>query len=643
MSDIKSLNTREQCREKLPIWFGSRSNHYHGLVEVMANANDEMSIYKPEDNPYQMDIVLNVDNKKISVRDYGRGIPLTETDKVNNKPVYELLFETLFTGTNFENAESGKETTGTNGCGLTVLNHTCKNFCVKSFTNNFCYDVEYKDGGYRMVAKKSKCSEDIKSGTMFEFVLDEEMYTQVEYNIEEIKALCNRLAGVSSGLKINLHHGDTFEEYYYESTQDYFTTNCASTLENTTYHEFDERIENDGTERDRMKIVWSIGTEPFQESYLNNTFLKEGGTIYDGVVDGFRKVLDKYSNPKVKITSADVELGLNFVCALWTNNVEFANQTKFSTKKQSYKKFVTAYIADNLEAFKAENPKEFETLVSHFTEINNFNKKAEDEIKTLKKKIEKKTRSGLSPKIEGLVDCDMRKSKLEERILIIDEGLSANSTIINARDSRTMGCIGLRGRFINSYKTTVANVFNNAPASAVTVALGCGIEIPEKERKRLNGINMFNHDDLRYGSVCILTDADSFGKAIALSLLTFFYKFFPTLCKEGRIYIAISPRFVLYDKAGNAFYVYNERERDKKIKELGKKLDHIGIVKGLGELNGDEFWDYVLSPEARKSTFIQVDFSEDLDKVEELLQITMGEDTEPRKQYIIDNVNRNKQ
>lgn len=644
-STIKSLNTREQCREKLPIWFGSRSNYYHGLVEVMANANDEMTNYKPEGNPFKITIVLEDDNQTIYVGDCGRGIPLTEIDGNSGRPIYELLFETLFTGTNFENEESGKETTGTNGCGLTVLNHTCELFEVKSYVGNNIYSVKYENGGTLVEKNKTnaKNTQILYSGTSFRFKLDKEMYTETVYNIEEIKTLCNHLAGISNGLEIELSYNGEWFNYKYDSLMEYIQANCNTTLEGFKFYDFDERIATEGNERDRMHIVWSIGTEPYQESYLNNTYLKENGTIYDGVIDGFRRVIDKYSNAKTKITSADIELGLNFVCGLWTNSVEFANQTKFSTKKQTYKKFYVSYVMDKLEEFKAEHPKEFDMMVNHFTEINNFNKKAEDEIKTLKKKIEKKAQKGLSPKIEGLVDCDMRKSTLDERILIIDEGLSANSTIINARDSRYMGCIGLRGRFINSYKTSIVNVFNNQPAMAVTGALGCGIEIPEGERKRLKGINMFNHDDLRYGKIAIITDADWAGKAIALSLITFFYKFYPTLCKEGRVYVVISPRFVLYDKKNNPYYVYNERERDAKIKELGKDLDHIGIVKGLGELNGDEFWDYVLSPEARKETFIQIDFSKDLDEIERLLEITMGEDVEPRKEYIINNVNYRKQ
>jgi DNA gyrase/topoisomerase IV subunit B len=295
-------------------------------------------------------------------------------------------------------------------------------------------------------------------------------------------------------------------------------------------------------------------------------------------------------------------------------------------------------VSDNLEAFRLENSKEFDEILKHFVEINNFNKKAEDDIKQLKSKIQKKTRGGLSPKIEGLLDCDMRNSNVEERMLFIDEGKSANHTLISARDPRIMGCIGLRGRFINSLKTSAANVFKNEEAMAIMGALGCGIELPEKERKRLKGIVEFNADELRYGKAICAADQDAFGRAIDLSLLCFFYKFYPTLCEQGRIYLASSPRYVIQDKKGNEYCAYNDTEKETIVKDLGKNFASLGIIKGLGELDAERFWKYVLSPEAREKSLVQVDWDAYKPELEELLQTTMGEKIEERKKFIIDNV-----
>lgn len=664
-SELRTLDTRQQCREKLPIWFGSRSNHYHGLLEVMMNANDEMSTHPREDRPCSMYITLAPNKKMVSVRDFGRGIKLF--DKHDGKEIREILFETLFAGTNFDNAESGKETTGTNGCGLTVLNNTSKTFRVESVSeDDYTFSmIKYVDGQavekecYKLTDKYPKdqwyvlCNH---VGTTFTFELDESMYTQVEFNPQTIREMCNHLAGASPGLIIFFmeatgEESDEWQTFAYSGIPSYFEQNCASSM--SDQYEFEERTESEeiiarGTrdediptgkfENNRMKLAWSIGTDPFQETFLNCTYLREGGTIYEGVVEGFRRVLDKYADKKVKITAADIELGLNFCCAVYTNNVEFANQTKFSTKKTSYKKHVAKYVSDNLEAFRLENAKVFDAVVKHFVEINNFNKKAADDIKQLKSKIQKKSKGGLSPKIEGLLDCNMRDSKLEDRMLIIDEGKSANHTLISSRDPLIMGCIGLRGRFINSFKTSAVNVFKNEEAMAIMAALGCGIELPEKERKRLKDVVSFDESNLRYSKVLLAADMDSFGRAIDLSLLCFFYKFYPTLCKQGRIYLVNSPRYIVFDKKENEYCAYNDAEKDTIVKKLGKDFGSVGIIKGLGELSKERFWNYVLSPEAREKTMVQVDWDVYKDDIENILEITMGERIDERKEFIMKNV-----
>lgn len=645
-NEMRELDTRQQCREKLPIWFGSRSNHYHGLLETMMNANDEMTTHPSPDRPFKMKVGLEYDGKTVFVEDHGRGIKLLDT--FNDKPIYQVLFETLFAGTNFDNAELGKETTGTNGCGLTVLNHTSEMFQCTSVVGEEGCVITYADGGLTKEINQYKPDKSItKIGTTFRFRLDPEMYTQTTFNESTIREMCNHLAGISNGLEIEFfdYGTETLYTYKYESLGEYMKQNCTSTI--GEQYEFNERTESESLktknnesiqENNRMKLIWSIGTDTFQETYLNCTYLRENGTIYDGVVDGFKKVFDKYSDKKIKITASDIELGLNFVCGLWTNNVEFANQTKFSTKKESYKKHITKYVVDNLEAFRLENPKQFDVVLNHFVDINNFNKKAENDIKQLKTKIQKKQKGTLSQKIEGLVDCDMRNSKLEERILVIDEGKSANHTLISSRDPRVIGCIGLRGRFINSFKTSATNVFKNEEAMAIMAALGCGIELPEKERKRLKDVVSFDESNLRYGSIAIICDADGPGKAITLSLLCFFYKFYPTLCEQGRIYTVKSPRFIVHDKKANEYCAYNEEEKSEIVAKLGKDVGNVGIVKGLGELSAERFWNYVLCPEIREKTFVKVDWSAFKEDIDNILEITMGERIDERKAYIMKNV-----
>jgi DNA gyrase subunit B len=270
-----------------------------------------------------------------------------------------------------------------------------------------------------------------------------------------------------------------------------------------------------------------------------------------------------------------------------------------------------------------------------------INKRANDKAQKTKLDIKNKlqgTKKGLKLKVEGLRDCDMKNSTLEERIFLVDEGLSANSTIADSFDNRIMGCLGLRGRFINSLKKpcSINDVLNNTPALGIIQAMGCGIEIPKTELKHYKDVDTFDINNLRYGSIGLLCDSDAFGHGINLSILTFLYKFMPTLVKQGRVYIVISPRFEITDKKGDKYYVYNETEKQATISQIGEKnIESIGIKKGLGEYNADEFWDYVLSPEAREKSFIKVKYNENSEEqIEYYFNMLMGDDIENRKLFI---------
>ena len=237
----------------------------------------------------------------------------------------------------------------------------------------------------------------------------------------------------------------------------------------------------------------------------------------------------------------------------------------------------------------------------------------------------------------------MKKSKLDDRFLLVVEGLSAKSTVVESYDNITMGALGLRGRFISCLKTTVDKVLNNIPAFTFISALGCGIEIPYEERKAFKDIKTFDKNNLRYGNIGILTDADCWGSGIRLSLLTFIYKYLPTLLKENRVYIIVSPRYEMKMKNGEMLYAYNDREKEQIMKTINiDDIYNIGIVKGIGEINADDFWDKVLCPEVREKTFIQVNYDNFDEVVSKYFEDYMGDDTQPRKDFVkefITNVN----
>ena len=635
--NIRQLNTREQCRQKLPIFYGSRDNYYHGFREILANSIDEIS--NNFDNGV-IDVYLNEDLETLSIKDTGRGVPINLlTDGVPN---YKLLFETLFAGTNFDNNENKKVTVGVNGSGTCVLNHTSEIFEVKVAREGKLFELIYENGGIF----KSFNEIDISDGhySIFTFKLDKEVYTKIKYSYEDIQNICKHSVTVNNKITLNLHYKDEIKSYKCNSILEYLDNEVkdkTSAIIPTILKEY-----NDENEYNSVELVLTTSSEVFQESYLNSNYLPEGGTINEGVIDAVRTHANKYCkdnnllDKKLKnISYKDVEDSTSFVITVSSTNVEFTNQTKFRSDKKLYKNIVKKHLLETLEIYEIENPKTFKEFINHILQVQKFNQSSIDSREKLKKALSK-NKKGLSQKVEGLKDCNMRKSEFNERILLLCEGLSAASTIIDGFDSRIMGCYGLKGRFINSLKGSVTDVLNNEPALGIINALGCGIEIPKDEKKKFRDIKTFNNEDSRYNYVGILCDSDCFGYGISLSLLSFFYKFMPTLLKENRICVVSSPRYEIHLKNGEVEYVYLESEKDKKIKEIGEKnISHIGIIKGLGEFNKEEFWEYVLSPEAREKTFTVVKYNDELESIiKNSFETLMGDDIDGRKQFIKENI-----
>ena len=217
MSEIKSLSVREQCRLKLPIFYGSVDNYYHGFKEVMANAIDEII----NNFDYgEIRISLSDDCKIISVEDSGRGVPIGEsTDGVPN---YELLFERLFTGTNFENNKKGNEkvTTGVNGSGTCVLNHTSELFMVDSFYNNKHYQLKYINGGERQYLKEIEDNNNGQHGSRFAFKLDDKVYPNTTYIVDEIKEIIRHCSATVGNIKFTFEYKNDIIEYNYNTDSD---------------------------------------------------------------------------------------------------------------------------------------------------------------------------------------------------------------------------------------------------------------------------------------------------------------------------------------------------------------------------------------------------------------------------------------
>lgn len=611
-----TLSTKEQCRSKIHVWFGSKSNHIHNCVESIINCNDEIV------NNFQggeITVSLSDDCKTMSVEDTGRGMRLGDT--TNGVPNYKLYFETLFSSTNYNNIKSQKITGGTNGVANTVICQTSNSFIAESWYDGSHYVVTYNNGDICEEIVKEKCEADLH-GTKITFTSSEEVYTTNVFDVEEVKSLCNKLAGISNTVRVAFKHKCEEVTYAYSNYEDYMEVIEANKLSNSIVFNEREFIEGTG-ERNSVKCLLSLSTDPVQQTFLNYIHLKEHGTIYDGVVDGLRKFCQKnITDKKTKLTIQDIEMSFNILCTVMSTNVEYASQMKFSTAKQLYKKLVSEYIVENMEIFKAENPKEFDKILKHLQQINSFNTKNENSIKNIKKKLSEKADT-FTNRVEGLVDC---RNHGENAELFICEGKSALASVVASRNATFQAAYPIRGKTLSVLKASTDQIFNNQIITDIIKLLGCGCTFKNGKKKLLDDFNISN---LRYGKIIITVDADPDGSSILCLLTTTFYKLMPELLKQGKVYLAKTPLYEITTKDSKLIYAFTDKEKETICTE--NKVAKIQRNKGLGEVDAETMAETTMNPTTRIIEKIIINNEKDMANY---FDKWMGSDVSNRKEYI---------
>ena len=629
---IKVLSERQQARDKVAIWFGSKDNFIHPLKECIANGIDEIN-----NNFESGEITVRLEKDgTVHITDTGRGIPINgKTDKIPN---YELLLLKLFAGTNYDNGSNGKLTTGTNGVGLTVTNYCSSKFKVVSCREDGRHVIGFENGGEIKLPLETGENNLDFHGTMITFKLDKSVFGDYKYDIEEIKSILKNSAGVNSKIKFVFQYEcEDAIEYHYNSLEEFFNEESSNNTCNNIIgfkEEFINTVEtSEGVsveEKDYVELILTTSTDPIQKAYLNITHLSEGGSINDGVVFGVREFVNKYATDKKLldkklgiVSNNDIRDSISFVCNVLSTVVEFANQTKLSTKKSIYNRIVWRYTKTLLESELIENPKNIDKLVKHILSIQKFNNKSKNDRDKIKNELTKKI-DNISNRVKKLTDCDKHGKDSE---LFIAEGDSASGSIVLARDASFQACIAIRGKIMNILKKDYSEIFACQTIMDIMKTLGCGVE-----SKKNKDLGEFRIEDLRYGKIIIATDADPDGFQIACLLLSMFYKLTPTLLKEGYIYIANTPLYEVKLKNGKELYWFSESEKDNYI-ELNSSNDILSLsrCKGLGELDAEIMSETGVNPETRNITRVTVDNVEEMIRV---FEIWMEEEVKYRKEII---------
>lgn len=628
--EVIKLTEREKARD-VSVWFESRNNFLHPTVELLANATDEIF------NNFSsgaITVILHKDKKTIEIIDTGRGIPIG--DKKDGEYNYIALLLTLFAGTNYKNDENGKVTTGEHGLGLTVVNYTSTYFRLESNTKRYFAEIEFKDGGN--IAKELKLSQQKEgnTGTRIIFKLDEEIFGDYEYDSEILREMCYKLAGSNTKITTIFKDETVGEEYKYhfDEFKDYFSETVKE-ITNEIIIGYKKEF-NDENELNKLEIILATSTNPIQQSFLNFTYLKNGGTPNEGIIDGFKTFMNRYckENKLLKakegsISNIDIEDSISFTCNILSVKSEFANQTKLSTKKKLYSKLTSKYVKELLEVYALEHNKEFKKIAEHIIKVHKFNSNAEKNKKNLKDKLTRKVDS-FKNRIDDLVDCIIHDMNSE---LYIAEGKSALGSLVQGReDPNYQACYPIRGKTLSCLKTTIESVLANGVVEDLIRLLGCGIETKKKYKNFLT----FNKENLRFGKIIFATDQDADGFNIQCLLLTIFYVLMPTLILDGHIYIVVTPLYEVKLSDDTMIYWYSEKERDEEISKYSN-IVNISRCKGLGEVEAEIMNECAMNPKTRKLIQVTVKDIEEMDKA---FKIWYGKDVKDRKKIIENELNK---
>lgn len=639
----KILDNRQTCREKLPIFFGSNDNFYHGVRESVANARD---VLKNQKNGL-IEVILEEDCKTITIRDNGYGLPMEQyTDGVPN---YEVYLTILFAGSKMD---AGSTDGGTNGCGNTVTNYTSEYFKAVSYRNGKTYFIEFENGGILKTPFTIMDNPTGKTGTEITFRLDPEVYTETTFSPKIIEEICEKACVSSNNITCIFKHKDYEKVFHYENLQEYlekYLANPIFDVDNLVIGSKNYITDvNDKGEKESTKVSAILNIDldmTVQHSFLNGIYLPENGTIHDGILTGLRNCLNKFCKEKAlfdkkekQISVKDIEDVISYAAIVDSDHVSYENQVKFKTKKNTYKTVTQKYIEEFFEIYKVTNKDDFEKMCLRVLTSKRASEKAENTRKSIKKDLESKITSSID-RPEKLVPC--RTNQWDSIEFILLEGDSALNSIKLGRNPIFQAILPLKGKPINVIKNELQAVLQNKEVRDIYKILGCGMEY---KGKQIKGIPNFNIGDLKVGKILITTDCDEDGLHIQALLIAMFFTLSPQLIEKGIVHIVYCPLYVIKTNKKVEFngeltdelFAYSEEDKNDKVRELTQQGIKVKTTryKGLGGLNVSVM-SKSLNPKTR---YIKQVTMGDIEEAREYINMFMSkEGLEDRKKFIIEN------
>lgn len=616
---IHVLEGLEAVRKRPAMYIGSTSSRglHHLVYEVVDNSIDEALAGYCSD----IKVIIHKDNS-ITVIDNGRGIPV-DMMKKEKKPAVEVIMTVLHAGGKF--GDGGyKVSGGLHGVGVTCVNALSEHMEVEVRRGGKCYGIEFKQGKTsKKLYEKGDCE---TTGTTVHFKPDATIFTETEYSYDTLRLRIRELAFLNKGITISL----TDERAEDKSETFHF---AGGIIEYVEFMDKDKDKINPKPiylEGEKNAVIVEVAMQycdTYSENiftYVNNINTEEGGTH----LSGFRKALTRTINAYARKTNMlkenedalsgdDVREGLTAVLSLKVQNPQFESQTKIKLGNSEVMPIVDNLVGDTLAEFMEENPQVAKKLVEKAI-IAARARMAARKARELTRRKNAMDLGGLPGK---LADCKSRN--VEDTEIYLVEGDSAGGSAKQGRNSDFQAILPLRGKILNVEKARLDKVLSSEEIRNMITAFGCGIG------------DDFNLEKARYGKIIIMTDADVDGAHIRTLLLTFFYRYMQPLIKEGHVFIAQPPLYLIRKNQKQHYYAYSDEELQQILDEIGRDTNpYVQRYKGLGEMNPGQLWETTMDPAAR--TILQVHL-EDAAEADRIFSILMGDKVEPRRQFIEDN------
>ena len=633
-SNIQVLEGLEAVRKRPAMYIGdiSEKGLHHLVNETVDNSIDEaMAGFCTH-----IEVTINED-ESITVQDNGRGIPVDEHEKLH-KSALEVVMTVLHAGGKFDKG-SYKVSGGLHGVGVSCVNALSSHMLSQVFRDGKIYQQEYEKG--KPLYPVKVVGETELRGTRQRFWPDPTVFTTTTYKYDIIAKRMRELAYLNAGITITLtdmrpdEEGKIRKEVFHAKDG---LKEFVRYVDRHRTHLFDDVIYLK-TEKQNIPIevavMYNTDYSENIHSYVNNINTIEGGTHLVGFRMALTRTLKKYADAdpviskqiekaKIEIAGEDFREGLTAVISIKVAEPQFEGQTKTKLGNSEVTGAVQQAVGEALTYYLEEHPKEAKQICDKVILAATARIAARKARESVQRK-NPMTGGGLPGK---LADCSNKDPKECEIFLV--EGDSAGGSAKQGRDRYTQAILPLRGKILNVEKVMWHKVFESESVMNIIQSIGVRFGVDGEDDKEAN------IDKLRYDKIIIMTDADVDGSHIDTLIMTLFYRFMPRVIQEGHLYIATPPLYLCTYKNKAKEYCYTDQQRQAFLDKWGNGVEdgktiHTQRYKGLGEMNPEQLWETTMNPETRLLKQVTIENAAEAD---EIFSMLMGDDVEPRREFI---------